>query len=72
MITDSSRNYLDSRILLIWEGERPTVNEVEDYMSRNYGSVENYEFVIEDPSEGYGGYTNPGKVYIEYKNCGPL
>ena len=63
MITDSSKNYLDNTLTLVYDGEDVSIHEVFDYCKRNYG-VEPVGFDVEPPNEGFGGLTNPGIVKV--------
>jgi len=64
MITDSSKNYLDNTLLLVFDGETVSEQEVRDYCQRYYGA-EPVEIDIKPPSEGFGGYPNPGTVRVQ-------
>ena len=64
MITDSSKNYLDNTLTLIYDGETVSIQEIYDYCEQNYNVVP-VSFEIELPTEGFGGYPNPGTVRIQ-------
>jgi hypothetical protein len=59
MIYDSSKNYLDGWVTLVFDGTDPTLGEVVDYVTKNYGFTTN-SVAIESPCEGFGGFPNPG------------
>jgi hypothetical protein len=61
MIYDSSKNYLDGWVTLVFDGADPTLFEVVDYVKRNYGFIPK-SVDIESPCEGFGGYMNSGIV----------
>ena len=61
MIYDSSRNYLDGWVTLVFDGVDPTLFEIVAYCQRNYGFTPK-SVDIESPCEGFGGYPNPGIV----------
>jgi hypothetical protein len=63
MITDSSKNYLDNTVTMVYDGEDISVTEIFEYCKKNYG-VAPVEFDIEPPNEGFGGYPNPGIVKV--------
>jgi len=64
MIADSSKNYMDNTLTLIYDGETVSIQEIYDYCKKNH-NVEPVAFEIELPNEGYGGYPNPGTVWIQ-------
>jgi hypothetical protein len=64
MITDSSKNYLDNTLTLVYDGEDISNQEIFDFCKRNYG-VEPVEFDIEPPNVGFGGFPNPGIVKVQ-------
>jgi hypothetical protein len=64
MITDSSKNYLDNTLTLVYEGTDITDQEIIDYCKRNYGT-EPVSFFVEPPNEGFGGFPNPGIVKVD-------
>lgn len=64
MITDCSKNYLDNTLTLVYDGETVSTQEIYDYCRQNY-NVEPVRFEIEPPNEGFGGYPNPGTVWIQ-------
>jgi hypothetical protein len=64
MITDSSKNYMDNTLTLIYDGLDVSIQEIYDYCKKNH-NVEPVEFEIELPNEGYGGYPNPGTVTVQ-------
>lgn len=64
MITDSSKNYLDNTLTLVYDGETVSVQEIYDYCEQNY-TVVPVSFEIELPNEGFGGYPNPGTVRVQ-------
>jgi hypothetical protein len=61
MIYDSSKNYLDGWVTLIFDGNDPTLFEVVEYVQKNYGFIPKRDD-IESPCEGFGGFPNPGIV----------
>lgn len=61
MIYDSSKNYLDGWVTLVFDGADPTLFEVVEYCQINYGFTPK-SIDIESPCEGFGGYPNPGIV----------
>lgn len=61
MIYDSSKNYLDGWVTLVFDGADPTLVEVIDYVNKNYGFTPK-SVTIESPCEGFGGFPNPGIV----------
>jgi len=61
MIYESSKDYLTGRVLLIFDGNAPTAEEVHQYCSKNYGFVPS-QIDVELPDEGYGGHPNPGRI----------
>lgn len=61
MITDSSKNYLDGWVTLVFDGVTPTITEINEYCQRNY-SFTPKSIDIDEPREGFGGYPNPGIV----------
>lgn len=63
MITDSSQDYFAGTITMIFEGEIPTYEEVNEYCYTNHRFRPNFNYTIEPPSE-YKGYTNPGTVVV--------
>ena len=69
MIYDSSKNYLDRTIILVFDGADPSSDEIKEYCIRNYGETPE-SFEIDPEHEGFGGYTNPGivKVQLSSKN----
>lgn len=64
MITDSSKNYLDNTLTLVFDDVEPTVEEIFDYCIQHYSGTPT-EIDIEPANEGYGGYTNPGIVKVQ-------
>jgi len=64
MITDGSKNYMDNTLTLIYDGETVAIQEIYDYCRQNYNVVP-VEFEIELPNEGFGGYPNPGTVWVQ-------
>jgi hypothetical protein len=64
MITDSSKNYLDNTLTLVFEGESVSEQEVREFCQRNYKVVP-VSIDIEPPNEGFGGYPNPGVVKVQ-------
>jgi len=62
MIYESTKDYLTGKVLLIYDGEEPTLEEIHDYCQRNYGFTPD-SIDINQPDEGYGGHPNPGRVY---------
>jgi len=69
MITDSSKNYGDNTLTLIYDGETVSVQEIYDYCLQNHNVVP-VSFDIEPPCEGYGGYPNPGTVTVRLPRNG--
>ena len=69
MITDSSKNYMDNTLTLIYDGETVAIQEIYDYCKKNH-NVEPVAFEIELPCEGYGGFHNPGTVWIQLPRNG--
>jgi len=63
MITDSSKNYSDNTLTLIYDGD-VTVQQIYDHCQRNYNVVP-VSIDIEPPNEGYGDYPNPGVVKVQ-------
>ena len=61
MIYDSSKNYLDGWVTLVFDGVTPTTDEINEYCKRNYGFVPKSVY-IDGPNEGFGGFPNPGIV----------
>jgi hypothetical protein len=55
---------MDNTLTLIYDGETVSVQEIYDYCKKNH-NVEPVEFEIELPYEGFGGYPNPGTVWIQ-------
>jgi hypothetical protein len=70
MITDSSKNYMDNTLTLIYDGETVSVQEIYDYCLQNHNVVDPIGFTIEPPNEGYGGYPNPGTVTVRLPRNG--
>jgi len=66
MITDSSKNYLDNTLTLVYDGETVSIQEIYDYCEQNYNVVP-VSFDIEPPNEGFGGYPNPGIVKVRLR-----
>ena len=64
MITDSSKNYLDNTLTLVYDGDDVSVQEILDYCEKCY-QVTPDTFVIDPPSTGFGGYPNPGIVKVQ-------
>ena len=64
MITDSSKNYGDNTLTLIYDSETVSVQEIYEYCEQNY-NVEPIGFTVEPPTEGFGGYPNPGTVTVQ-------
>ena len=64
MITDSSKNYMDNTLTLIYDGETVAIQEIYDYCRQNY-NAEPVAFEIELPCEGFGGFPNPGTVWVQ-------
>jgi hypothetical protein len=64
MITDSSKNYMDNTLTLVYDGEDISVQEIYDYCKKNY-RVEPVGIDIEPPNEGFGGFPNPGIVKVQ-------
>jgi hypothetical protein len=64
MITDSSKNYMDNTLTLVYDGEDISDQEILDYCKKNY-RVEPVGFDIEPPNEGFGGFPNPGIVKVQ-------
>jgi hypothetical protein len=72
MIYESSKNYLNNTLTLVFDGNvAPTEDEIRDYCKRNYGVNGLFEFYIDLPREGYGGYQNEGivKVQLPYNDA---
>jgi hypothetical protein len=69
MIYDSSKNYLDRTITLVFDGNEPSSDDIKEYCIRNYGEAP-ASFDIDPEHEGLCGYTNPGivKVQLPWKN----
>ena len=63
MITDSSKNYMDNTLTLIYDGLDVSIQEIYDYC-RQYYDVEPIGFNIEPPNEGFGGYPNLGVIKV--------
>ena len=66
MIYDSSKNYLNQTITMVFDGSEPSRGEIYEFVRRNYGGsslVKSYTVYPESP--GYGGYTNPGMVKVQ-------
>ena len=61
MIYDSSRNYLDDWVTIVFDGTVPSDSEISDYCHRCYGFIPKSIF-IEEPCEGFGGFPNPGII----------
>lgn len=61
MIYDSSRNYLDGWVTLVFDGANPTSSQVVEYVQHNYGFIPK-SVSIESPCEGFGGMPNPGII----------
>jgi hypothetical protein len=55
---------MDNTLTLIYDGETVAIQEIYDYCRQNY-NAEPVAFEIELPNEGFGGYPNPGTVWIQ-------
>ncbi len=67
MITDSSKDYTTGQVLMTFEGEIPTYEEVNQYCFDNYGFRPNFDYSVE-PQTVYKGFTNSGTVVAHAKN----
>lgn len=65
MIYDSSKNYLNNTITLVFDGAEPSRGEIYEFVRRNYGSDTVVSFNVYPEHAGYGGYTNPGTVKVQ-------
>ena len=54
MMYESSKDYGNNTVLIIFDGETPSRGEIIDYVKRNYGNVNNPEIDITEPSEYRG------------------
>lgn len=63
MITDSSKNYLDNTLTLVFDGDTPSDADIREYCKKNYGAGV-LEYYIDPPNEGFGGFPNPGIVKV--------
>lgn len=61
MIYDSSKNYLDGWVTIVYDDVDPTPEEINTYCEQNYGFTPG-SFYIDSPNQGYGGFSNPGIV----------
>ena len=61
MIYDSSRNYLEGWVTLVFDGVTPTEAEITAYCQRNYGFTPK-SICIDEPCDGFGGFPNPGII----------
>ena len=61
MIYESSKDYGTGIILLLFEGEEPTLKEIDAYTQQNYGMTGWAS--IELPSE-FKGMKNPGTITV--------
>jgi hypothetical protein len=65
MIVDSSKDYFTGTVVLMFEGEQPSLSEINEYCRANYGFVP-VSVDIDLPND-FLGYTNPGRVH-----CSPI
>lgn len=64
MIYDSSKDHFTGQIIIVWDNNRPTEREIQEYCHKNYGFIPSTkDIIVEDPSESHG-YRNPGIIYI--------
>jgi len=63
MMYESSKDYGDNTILIIFDGETPSRDEIINYVEKNYGDVNNPTIDIEEPSE-YNGLKNDGCINV--------
>jgi len=61
MITESSKDYVTGNVLMLWDGEVPTYEEVNQYCFDNYGFRPNFNYEVDAPND-FMGYINPGTV----------
>jgi hypothetical protein len=67
VITDSSKDYFTGKILMIYDGDIPSYEEVNQYCFDNYGFRPNFDYTVEPPNE-YRGYINHGTVIVSKKD----
>ena len=63
MIYESSKDYGTGVISMHFDGESPTLPEIDEYLSENYGTGICGEVEIEMPST-FRGQQNPGVVTV--------
>lgn len=63
MIHESSHDYGTGVIILHFDGELPSLSEINDYLISNHGRGIGGTVEIEQPSN-YRGFLNPGTVTI--------
>ncbi len=66
MITESSRDFNNRTVLILFEGETPSVEQIKEYVRQQYNTEPCYCRVngIEQPSEFFG-LKNPGTVSVK-------
>lgn len=63
-IVDSSKDYLDRTVLVSFEGEMPTDDEVIAYVKENYGAELPARITSRTMPSEYCGLQNPGFVTV--------
>jgi len=61
MLLDSSKDYFTGQVVITFDGDAPTREEVNMYCMRNYGFAPGGEYEIEPPND-FMGYINPGTL----------
>jgi hypothetical protein len=67
MIIESSKDYAAGRILILFKGEVPTQEEINEYCHLNYGFRPGIGYTIE-PENDFRGFINPGTVIVDIGN----
>jgi hypothetical protein len=63
MMYCASKDYGTGSVTILFDGPRPSEDEIKDFMQRNYGSCEILEIEIED-EHGFWEYINPGVIRV--------
>lgn len=68
MIYDSSKDYIGGFILMLFDGETPSDNEIREYVKKNYG--DDIDEIGEiDPVSEFHGLKNAGTIHVRIKQA---
>lgn len=66
MIFESQKDYVGGFILMLFDGEMPSDNEIREYVKKHYGDdIDEIEAI--DPVSQFYGLKNAGTVHVRIK-----